>query len=321
MPSLEDLIKAKSPTAAEQNLESGSVYSFAEGGSYMKFCKCWCWVSCGSGTVRLELWGAGGSGAKMCCCGFGLPGNSGAYTRKDFTVESGCYICGCNGFACGNSDTMCFRGCGEPTNACWFGNGTSSCLCAQGGKGGVSICSTTPSGYCCFRANGACATNTGPQCGIICNYGTGSNFSWIPSAYNGDVNKQGNISCIHFMGCYPSCICQMRVSVAGPPGSISEDGVIAAYGMDTDNAYSNWSGMMQPGAIAAINGSGRTPGMGIQWMACWRGFVSCGCYNQSGCYSKVPYGWGGAGSTPCPSVRDHGHRGGHGATRIRFIET
>ena len=40
MASLEALIKAKSPAASEDNLESGRLYSFSEGNTYSKFCKC-----------------------------------------------------------------------------------------------------------------------------------------------------------------------------------------------------------------------------------------------------------------------------------------
>jgi hypothetical protein len=29
------------------------------------------------------MWGAAGSGAEMCCCGGGIPGNPGGYARKN----------------------------------------------------------------------------------------------------------------------------------------------------------------------------------------------------------------------------------------------
>mgnify|MGYP003641076770 FL=1 len=73
--------------------------------------------------------------------------------------------------------------------------------------------------------------------------------------------------------------------------------------------------------IAMLAGAGRTPGTGIPWKGCFRGDVSCGCYNANGCQSNVPYGVGGHGPFPCPGVRDHGHRGGMGAVRIKFIES
>ena len=57
------------------------------------------------GTVTIEMWGAGGSGAKMCCCGNGLPGNSGSYSKRTITMGTSNYIYGCVGFACGNPVT------------------------------------------------------------------------------------------------------------------------------------------------------------------------------------------------------------------------
>ena len=317
MASLEALLRAKQPTSGEENLEQGRVYSFAEGTMYTKFCNNWCWQSPGTGTVTLELWGAGGSGAKMCCCGFGLPGNSGAFAKRSFSVVANCYICGCLGKACGNSDALCFRGCSEPSMLCWFGGGTSGCMCAEGGKGGVSICSTTPSGYCCFRANGFCSTNTGPNCGVVCNKCSGD---WVGNAYGGTINKTSNISCMSYFGCYPSCICLFRVHLAGPPGVISEDGAIVQYGMDDFNAHGNWSGQMKANSIGAINGAGRAPQYGHQWRACGRNDTTCGCYNMDGCASTVPAGWGGTGPMPCGNVRDHAGRGGMGAARIRFVD-
>ena len=81
MASLEALIKAKLPASSEENLESGRIYSFSEGNTYTKACNCWCWCPTTTGSAVIEVWGAGGSGAKMCCCGNGLPGNSGAYSK------------------------------------------------------------------------------------------------------------------------------------------------------------------------------------------------------------------------------------------------
>jgi len=317
MPSLETLLKARQPSSGEENIEKGKLYSFSEGNMYTKFCNYWCWQAPGNGTVELELWGAGGSGAKMCCCGFGLPGNSGAYAKKSFTVQTNCYMCGCIGFACGNSDALCFRGCSEPSMVCWFGNGTSGCMCSQGGKGGVSICSTTPSGYCCFRANGFCVTNTGPNCGIVCNRCSGD---WRNQAYGGDINCEGNPSCVSFFGCYPSCICLFRQHLSGPAGVISQGGAQVQYGMDDYNAHANWSGQAKAHAIGAINGAGRTPQYGHHWRACWRNDTNCGCYNMNGCASTVPIAWGGPGPQPCGGVRDHATRGGMGAARIKFVD-
>ena len=48
----------------------------------------------------------------------GLPGNSGAYVKKTVVMSPGDYICGCLGQSCGNSDSLCFRGCSEVCKTC-----------------------------------------------------------------------------------------------------------------------------------------------------------------------------------------------------------
>ena len=159
MASLEALIKAKLPASSEENLESGRIYSFSEGNTYTKACNCWCWCPTTTGSAVIEVWGAGGSGAKMCCCGNGLPGNSGAYSKTTKAMTASDYMYGCTGFACGNSDALCFRGCSEPTMVCMVAAAGNSCMCARGGKGGVSYCSTGTSMYCCFTSGGFCSTN------------------------------------------------------------------------------------------------------------------------------------------------------------------
>lgn len=319
MASLETLLRAKNPEAGENNLESGRIYSFAEGNTYSKFCKCICWCPPATGEVTIEVWGAGGSGAKMCCCGNGIPGNSGSYARTCITMGTSNYVYGCVGFACGNSDSLCFRGCSEPSMLCWFSTSTNGCMCARGGKGGVSYCSTGSSMYCCFRAGGFCHTNTGPNCGTICNQCSGQ---WDAIAYGGtDVNRCGNIGCMGFHGCYPQCICLFRQFIPFPPGMITECGGITSFGMDDYNAHADWSGQGQLEAVAAINGAGKSPGGGIPHKRCWRSDKSCGCYNTNGCQSVLPYGVGGPGPQPCPGVRDHATRGGMGAIRIKYVES
>lgn len=111
----------------EDNLEKGRIWVYQEGNEYTtKFCMngtggCWCWRSPGTGKVVIEVWGAAGSGARSCCCAKGYPGNPGAYVRKCICVNSTNFVCGCNGFSCGNADSQQFRGCSEPTMVCWTG--------------------------------------------------------------------------------------------------------------------------------------------------------------------------------------------------------
>lgn len=157
--SLKSALKERHPyqTQVEENLEKGEVWFYTGGTSSANLWCGFCWFAPAAGTAVIEAWGAGGPGSRMCCCGWGLPGNSGAYVKKKISVAQGCYICGCAGNPpC--SSALCFQGCGDPTMLTWYGNnGNSGCICAEGGKGGVSFCSTGTAMWCCFAANGFCA--------------------------------------------------------------------------------------------------------------------------------------------------------------------
>jgi len=72
--------------AFEDNLEKGRIWVYSEGNMYTGFCNGFCWKPPGTGTAVIEIWGAAGSGAKMCCCGAGLPGNPPAYVKKTVCV-------------------------------------------------------------------------------------------------------------------------------------------------------------------------------------------------------------------------------------------
>ena len=308
----------------ETNLEKGRIYQYASFSSRTMNFRCHvCWVAPSDGTATIEIWGAGGSGAEMCCCGFGIAGNPGAYSKKVITMAEGCFICAITGMPCRNEDDLCFRGCGEPTQVCWFGNaGGDGCMCAQGGMGGRSYCSTGNSPYCCFIAGGFCGTQGGDQyCGIICNFKDSSaNPEFCAQAYGGDVNCYGGFSCTSWRGCRVNCNCR-RVEVSKfPPGMISTLGGEVHYTMDENSGRSDWSGM--GGWMNASHGynlATRSPTRGGPYTACWTGNRSCGCYQANGRNPFMPAGLGGQGPTPCDGVRDHAHMGGPGMIRIKFI--
>lgn len=321
MASLKSLLSSKNQGLYdfEENLERGEIYVFTPGTDYETFQQGVCWTAPADGTAVIEIWGAGGSGAKMCCCGFGLPGNPGAYAKKTIKMRSGCFLCGFVGKSCGNSNDLCFRGCSQATCLCWRGNdGQGGCMCAQGGRGGTAICSTTPSAYCCFRANGFCAT--GPfnaNCGIICNYRSGD---WIACAYGGDVNIGCNFSCVSYFGCLPSCPCLFHFHLGVPPGQFAKCGGVVSFTAENNSEYANWSGQGPFQHIFAINALSRTPQNGQPWTYEWGAGRGCGCYDNEGCSRHAPIGHPGMGPFPCPNVRDHARSGGDGAIRIRFIE-
>lgn len=324
MASLSDLVKAKQGTysTGEENLEAGEIYSFTEGNQCHKFFEDYCWTTKGrTGSVVLEIWGAGGSSSRNCCCAAGLPGNSGAYSKKTFNVDGNSYITGCTGFACINSSDLCCRGCSEPTVVnCFVGVGVDGTMCAEGGISGMTYCTCTISPYCRFLCEGFCTTRlANDNCGLVCNHYDGY---WVANAYGGDVNCDGRISCVSFLGCYGNCVCCMHQHVSGPAGVISKNGVTVTFTHDDQNfGYGGTSGQGAIQFIAAVRGASRHPSGGWMMGMCWDGFSSCGCYEANGCYSYIPYGFGAPAPTICSGMRDVGTAGGMGLTRIKFIES
>jgi len=305
--------------AEEQNLEKGRIYTYTQGANWSRLWCGFCFHPEVAGTVYLESWGAGGSGGKMCCCGFGLPGNSAAYAYRKFDLGENGFICGCTGQSCGNADTLCHRGCSEPTFMnISTGLGECTCVCTQGGAGGVSYCSTNTSFYCCFAANGFCATKTdNDHCGWVCNMCDGKH---IAQAYCGDAgyNCPGRTSCVAAFGCYPLCICNFTHYAPTPAGMFSKEGLYVAFNTENNNGFSDWSGQGAHQLEASL-GAGRWPTGGIPWATCWGASKGCHCQIGEPCIPHVPVGMGGHGSMPCPQVRDHASRGGHGGVRIKFI--
>jgi len=118
--------------AYNDNLEKGRIWVYSEGNMYTSFCNGFCWKPPGCGYAIIEAWGAAGSGAQMCCCGVGLPGNAPAYVKKCICVCPTNYVCGYIGRSCNNSSALCFRGCSEATCVCWYG--VSPCPLYEGGS-------------------------------------------------------------------------------------------------------------------------------------------------------------------------------------------
>lgn len=318
MPSLRSVLLSRAPAKVEENLETGEIWAYTPGTYYTGFQSGFCWRAPAAGTAIIESWGAGGSGSRMCCCGYGLPGNAGAYAKKTITVDTSSRVCGCIGFPW-YAHELCFSRCGDPTGLCWFGaSGTNGCICTQGGRGGTSFCSTTPSAWCCYIANGFCGNRcSGDNCGMICNHCAGG---WLACAFGGDINCCGKIGCASFFGCYPNCVCYYQYHTPVPAGLIAEDGALVTSGADSDGTPAgNWSGNQLFAFFTGMNNLTRSPKTGNPIVSCWRSDRSCGCYEMQGCSPYLPIGTGGLPPQPCGDVRDHGIRGGWGAVRIKFI--
>ena len=318
--SFQNLIRSRTTGRVEENLETGRIYVFTPGTMYTNFCNGFCWNPPSTGRAVIEVWGAGGSGAQMCCCGGGTPGNAGAYSKKTICVSSTDFVRGTIGNSCGNSSALCFRGCSDPTGVCWTqcAAAQNGCICAQGGAGGRGMCSTGTSLFCCFVNQSHCFT--GPfndNCGVICNYFSGI---WIACAYGGDTNCCGHFSCSVFFGCLPQCPCCFQYHTASPAGFYSCGPYnVAAFGAEDDNRHSNWSGQPLMQEVNAFSALRRSPTGGIPMNYCWRSDRKCGCYEMQGCIHYAPPATGGYPTSPCPGVRDHAGRGGWGAVRIRFF--
>ncbi len=319
---LTDLLSTREITSNSDNLEKGKVWVVTTASMYacLRSDNGYCWRSPGCGTLLIEMWGSSGSGSRMCCCGFGLPGNPAAYTRKLIAVYPDSHICACPGMST-YAHNLCFDGCGVPTYLCWSNardlcGYSGGCMCAQGGKGGVSICSTGAGGYCCFVANGFCNTLIGSSCGIICNNCSGSH---TPCGYGGDINCCGGYSCVIFKGTGNAlCPCQTDTITRTSPMVFAEQGANIVFTQDDDNEHTQWSGNGFHSQAHGLNFASKWPSGGIPWTICYNGMQACGCYETMGCQNLLPYGVPGVQPWPCPDVRDHGKRGGHGAIRLTY---
>ena len=313
----------------EIDLEKGQIYSYANTGS--EGTNFWpsnyfCWVSPGTGRVIIDVWGAGGSSPSIRCCGAGLPGNPGAWSRKCICVVAGCMICGQVGMSCGNPETFCFKGCSEPTQVCWTGRNkdtgavVTGCICAQGGRGGTAYCAASGNSIpCCFLSGNFCGTIYNAGCGIICNYGTATGNAGCAESWGGDINKKGGFSCATFWTCYSNCPCSTQAHVAIPPGLFACDGAVVTHGFENDSDYSQWNGSGYHQFIFQLNALNRSPQRGHPITQCWVSSKSCGCYQMQACMPFFPTGTGGTMPTPCGDHCNFGWRGGYGLVRINYI--
>lgn len=316
MANLSTLLQNKQTIAqiSETNLDQGQVFVFYAGRQDNNFRCELCWSAPSDGVAYIEIWGASGSSARLCCCGIGVPGNPGAYAKKTMTFTAGQRISGNVGLSCGNSSQICFRGC-----SCWTGlnlcGAECTCMCAEGGLGGRSLqVDGNGSPYCCAVAAGLFGTNVGNAgCGIICNYGSGF---FLPSAYGGDVNCSGQFSCLEVGHCNASCWCCHKQHIRTSAGVYSScPSTIVATG---DNAIS-LTGMYVDSFFQGVSGTSASPTFGSHYRYCWNSGQYCGCYEAQGCSNMIPVGIPAPGATGCANVRDHGLRGGHGGVKIRFV--
>lgn len=301
----------------ETNLKDGRIWAYTPGFSAGGFSRDVCWRAPGNGTAVIEIWGAGGSGAGGCCCYGGIPGNPGAYVKKTITVAANDWVSGVVGISCGNSSTIGFRGCSTSTCITICTTAGCSCLCAQGGAGGVVICQTGASQYCCFVASAYCGTLIANGCGVLCN-NVGAAICSRGLAYGGDVNCPGCLSCMTFWRCDPTNTVNL-VHIAYPAGLFSTDGGWITYedgSCFTDSQFSSLMPYSQ--AIMGMNAQAMGFNQGAM-IHCWASNTQCGCYRDTGCSPHLPPGMPGMSGVTLAGQQSSGQRGGHGALKITFI--
>jgi|694.fasta_scaffold00012_145 hypothetical protein len=327
--SLRTLVSTKNDTIvgpSENDLEQGKIWVYTPATSVTPNIFRWCPPGGQAGTVVIEMWGGGGGGSRMCCCGFGMPGNAGAYVKKSFTITAAescsAFVCGCieAHSATRNPAALCDSGCGPRAFGCWFRSsttGNNGCLCAQGGRSGISFCSTGSSAWCCYLAAGYCGTGpVNANCGLICNI---TSTLQIACGYGGDVNCCGHFSCIRWFGCNANAACCTTAYIPGPSGIISEKGVVLEVFHEYTNEFSDYSGTGRHQQMYMQNAVSRKPAGGIPFVSCWNSNRGCGCYEQWGCTSMSPPGFGGHNAVFEAGVRDNGMQGGNAAVKIKFI--
>jgi hypothetical protein len=277
---------------------------------------CFAWTSPGTGVAIIELWGASGSGALMCCCsGGGIPGNPGAYSKIEVDVTPSSAVCGFVGCS-PTGGSLCYPGRSQCSVACLINTSCNNILVSQGGFGGYTNCSTVTAHYCCLVAAGFSHTLTNTFCGILCNVG-GPNGAVSAPASGGDINIPGGISCLRTYECVNCFECNYELTIAVSPGIFSSTCATCFRFVRSSWPYEGWArfGSYAYGvSVASMQGMYPT----TDRIECWTsGSNICGCYEWSGC---VLGGVGFPGTTgqPCVNVRSSGQKGGHGGVRITF---
>lgn len=343
MANLSSLLKTKQEVYSDidaTGLERGKIFMFVPQVSNYFPCVCdranggarchFCWWSPGKGQVVVEVWGAAGSGGKMCCCGGGVPGNPPAYSRKTFRVNDRSTICGFVGQSSENNN-LCFMGCSDFSGICYFGAESEGCMCAMGGRGGWAFCSCTTAGYtpytrfvnCCFAGSQPNGESAG--CGVICNY---TNYAtagfnetdWMACAWGGDVNCTGGISCIWFGHCNACCYCCRKGYLRIAANVFSECSSVLTVQHANGFVINNQSMHYVPSLFQGLAGLARNATHGSPMTYCWGTGSFCGCWEQTRCGTKLGIGVPAMSASICSTaVRDHTLRGGPGAVRIKFI--
>ena len=274
-----------------EKIRDGKVYNFAPycnlncDSSYRGYCQeYWC-VPCGTTQLTFEMWGGGGSGGGACCCQQGMPGGSGAYTRKTITSADGygdmggwCFFLKVAEPTCCSQCCVGIQGC--KSYICGKNSSAQSAIgsnfCADGGLPGKTCC------YAYWDTTFRCLDRV---------YWTGCGgydpATDGPNAYGGDENIKGHPG--FFRTYNTSNSCWAKMGMAYPPRLFDNEG---------GHLISNVKGN------ACIN-----DGTFCQGTTPWA--------FGSGCNATLP-GVGGPSSTSCGGGCCYGHRGHGGLIKITY---
>lgn len=324
MANLRTLLNKRS-AQTDVSFQDGKVYTY--GPSHLGQANAYCWRSPGTGVAVIEVWGSGGGGAGGQCCGSGIPGNSGAYSRAVVNVTSSGFVCGNVGGTIAASTCLGCRG--NCSFACIAPLGSlTSVMRSQGGFGGFWMCNTGTSHYCCFRGRGYCATNqfytTG--CGFVCNFGPttiGMGTVTQACACGGDVNIDGGISCTEMCGCIANAdLSVSRHFHSFPAGLITcnPGHALACY---CETIVSHGQPNTRGEAAFELSFSrltGQSFAGGRHFFQCCGFYTDCGCFPYR-CASNGVVGAGYGSNLSCGghTTPTCGSRGGPGQVKITFI--
>lgn len=310
MATLRSLLE-KRQTAAHSKVEAGQVYVYKP--TAVINAAPFCWVAPAAGQAVIEIWGGNGGASPGCCCGSGIPGNSGAYSRRTVTVAAGWYVCGCVGAGgCGYTGPYCGTcGCGTGVTVFNASAVSQGCMCAQGGTGGRWVCWTGSNPYCCFISIGYCfTTGAGAGCGTICNYG-GPVASTISQAFGGDVNIQGGLGKRKF----EDCTWSHYDCVPWSPGVVSE---CAGYSTSYHTSACLDTSTLARSILAA---SSRKPSQ--NHVSCcfddYLSFTGVHVCRSTGKTCGQEFGSAGGSTNIASGIINYGGVGGSGLVRIKLI--
>ena len=172
-PMLWCLIPSGSAYTAESPTAGGWTNGFKvcdQSGYFRCGCNCSWTVPGGTTCARFQLWGSGTSSGTSCCCGYGLPGSSGAYASIIMPVSSG------------NTYTIC-SGCAYCCHPCW-GGPSDGCPSYVQGSGLTNFCAMGGEGnICCHIVK---HWNQGGDGKGLCQYGDWMMMMGMCSQHNGN---------------------------------------------------------------------------------------------------------------------------------------